>query len=451
MIVAAVLAAASACLAPSALGAPPSGSGAGQGAGPLVEFGRVGNTPRRARRHWTPQRLREAEPLAVLDARAGAGASTAATAVAAGPGAASASSSQASGSGTPTSIPAVRPRSSTAASSYTSFPNSANGALFGAYVKGVRLEEYRCSASVIASPGGDLLLTAGHCVIDPESGVVARWLTFVPGYHDGREPLGEWAATEYGVPAAWSETAGTKSVDESGDLAILRMQPRESDGASLQSITGALGIAFNQPRNQLYTQFGYPAKYPYNGEALYEEVAEYVGADKTFTPATVGVGSDFTQGSSGGPWTTGGGSPVALSVTAYSYGAHTGQLFGPYFGAAAKSLYRRASAEASSEGAGNVSIRLKAVQRDKRAGTARLQVTMPAGGKVALRGGDVVGADVHTARAKTVPLKLRVNGSKLKTLRRTGSVSATVTLTYRNEKNVGNRLRRSVTLVESGG
>jgi hypothetical protein len=443
LIVTAVVTAVLCCLAPPALGAPPSGPGVGP-RGSLTSFGKLTKAPQRSRHHWTPQRLREAEPLAVLDAGAGGAVAEPGGATAASAGATATSSAR------PVRVPAVRPRSSSAASAYTSFPASANGALFGAFVKGIRVEEYRCSASVIPSAAGNVVLTAGHCVVDPESGAIARWLVFVPGYHEGKVPLGEWAATEYGVPAAWTETAGTKNVDESGDLAMLRMQARESDGASLQSVTGALGIAFGQPRNQLYTQFGYPAKYPYNGEALFEEVAEYIGADKSFSPATVGVASDFTQGSSGGPWTTGGAAPVALSVTAYAYGTHSGELFGPYFGATAKSLYRRATEDPEGEGSGDVSLRLKSIQHEDKAGTARLHLALPAAGKVSLRGGGVVSADVHAGRAKGIAMKLRAGGSKLQTLRRTGSVSVTVTLNYRNDRNVGNRLRRTVKLVDSG-
>jgi V8-like Glu-specific endopeptidase len=446
LIVVAVAAAALCCPVSPALGVPSSAGGAGQQGSSLASFGRLGAAPQRARRHWTAERLRGAEPLAVLDAGAGGGA--AAGAGAEGEAAAAGGASAAASAST---VPAVRPRSSTAVSGYTSFPHSANGALFGVYVKGLRTEEYRCSASAIASSAGNLVLTAGHCVVDPESGAVARYLVFVPGYHEGNEPLGVWAVTEYGVPAAWSQTAGTSQVDESGDMAILRVQARESDGASLQSVTGALGIAFNQPRSQLYTQFGYPAKYPYNGERLYEEVAEYVGVDNSFTPSTVGVDSDFTPGSSGGPWTTGGGAPVALSVTAYAYGTHSGQLFGPYFGAAVKSLYQRAAEDPAADGSGNVSIRLKSVAHQDGAGTAKLRVALPAGGKLALRGGSIVATDVHAGRAKTLTVLLRASGSKLRTLRRDGSVSVTATLTYRNEENVGNRLRRTVKLVDSGG
>ncbi len=441
MCLAAVAAAALACFAPPALGAAPTAAG----------FGRLGATPQRVRRHWTPARLGQAEPLAILDAGSPAAAADPAG-EAAGARAGTPSARAATVPAAPGYVPAARPRENpaSAASAYGRFPASANGALFGVFVRGLREEAYRCSASSVASGAGNLVLTAAHCVVDPKTGTVASWLVFIPAYHEGVEPFGEWAATEYGVTTAWAETAGTSSVSEGGDVAILRMQSRESDGASLQSVVGALGIAFNQPRNQVYTQFGYPAKAPYNGERLFEEVAEYEGADKSVTPATVGVSSDFTQGSSGGPWTTGGAKPVALSLTAYAYGTHSGLLFGPYFGAAAKSLYRRASDESSSEGSGNVSIRLGAIQRDDRAGTARLRVTLPAAGRVALRGGSLVAADVHTGRAKTLSLTLRANGSKLRTLRRTGSVSVTVTLTYRDEQNVGNRLRRTVKLVESG-
>ncbi len=44
-----------------------------------------------------------------------------------------------------------------------------------------------CTASVVHSEAGDLVLTAAHCVRDG--------MTFAPGYHDGVTPFGMWTVT----------------------------------------------------------------------------------------------------------------------------------------------------------------------------------------------------------------------------------------------------------------
>ena len=46
---------------------------------------------------------------------------------------------------------------------------------------------HTCTASVIASRTGDLVITAAHCL----SGTGAGW-RFAPGYDNGAEPYGSW-------------------------------------------------------------------------------------------------------------------------------------------------------------------------------------------------------------------------------------------------------------------
>jgi len=144
----------------------------------------------------------------------------------------------------------------------TLFPNRANGKVYGIYEihKGLKIEveEYECSGSVIDSAGGDVVLTAGHCVIDPETGTVAREVVFVPGYREGTTPYRQWAATSYATTEEWADTAGSRDPDEAGDLAML-VPADDSEGRSVETMVGALGIAFDQARNQTYTQYGYPA------------------------------------------------------------------------------------------------------------------------------------------------------------------------------------------------
>ena len=56
---------------------------------------------------------------------------------------------------------------------------------------------HTCTASVVASSVGNLLITATHCIAGDAAGY-----TFAPGYHDGVEPYGSWTvAGAYAAPA----------------------------------------------------------------------------------------------------------------------------------------------------------------------------------------------------------------------------------------------------------
>jgi hypothetical protein len=61
------------------------------------------------------------------------------------------------------------------------------GALFGLTARGT-LGSHFCTATVVDSPRGDVVVTAAHCV----SGWKAGSLAFVPGYRDGAAPRGIW-------------------------------------------------------------------------------------------------------------------------------------------------------------------------------------------------------------------------------------------------------------------
>jgi carbon monoxide dehydrogenase subunit G len=301
---------------------------------------------------WTQERLESAEPLPVVTLPE-PGATEASNPTEA-PAEESAPLGEASGRARTSAVEGIE----VAASESTVFPNSANGKLFGTFetrIPGTHefsVKEYVCSASVVkmaqtpkealeGTVPGNVVVTAGHCAIDPETGTVTSTkLIFIPGYRNGTAPYGVWHAESFVTTETWKKTAvaGTRS-NEGGDVAFILLK-----GESVEKAVGSLGIAFDQACNQTYTQFGYPAEPPYGGELLYSHTAPYVGADTPsgFTPVPMKIASDFTRGSSGGPWAVGVGGatpPTVLSVTAYGYENQPGYLFGPYFGEATKKAY----------------------------------------------------------------------------------------------------------------
>lgn len=243
------------------------------------------------------------------------------------------------------------------------FPNDANGKLFGEFriplnSQEIQIKKYMCSASVVPSRRGNVILTAAHCVIDPATGTVAteHSVVFIPGYRNGVAPYGAWEAVSYKSTESWEKAArGGPQPNEGGDLALLTLEANKEsenvhEGENVEKVVGWLGIAFDQACDQTYTQYGYPAESPYpdEGPVLYSYTAAYAGTDSNsaILPRPIKIASDFTRGASGGPWTIGSSSsPTALSVTAYGYENQPGYLYGPYFGEAARKVYERAASK----------------------------------------------------------------------------------------------------------
>lgn len=105
-----------------------------------------------------------------------------------------------------------------------------------------------CTASVVASTPGDVVLTAAHCV----SGRSTSSFVFVPDYHDGKAPYGIWAVTDVVVDGAW-----TSSENPDDDFAFLVVH-RAGSSKAVQDVTGAEQIGIDLPPGQLLTVVGYP-------------------------------------------------------------------------------------------------------------------------------------------------------------------------------------------------
>src|SRR5579859_7830432 len=67
------------------------------------------------------------------------------------------------------------------------------GALF-ATTRGGGLGRHFCTASVVHSPRGDVLITAAHCV--PPRAARGGQIAFVPGYSGGRAPYEIWTVVK---------------------------------------------------------------------------------------------------------------------------------------------------------------------------------------------------------------------------------------------------------------
>ena len=182
----------------------------------------------------------------------------------------------------------------------TFYPHSTLGKLF--FSDGIF--NYVCSGAAVVCNGLNLVMTAGHCCA---AGDGATWyddFLFVPACFGancntnapGTAPFGVWDWESVTVPTAWFSSG-----DLARDVCFLKTAPNGSL-QELQSVTGSLGFAWNQPQPIHYTTTGWPAAPPFGGGNLVFELGSTADLDGSESPNTVGVGSSLTGGSSGGGW-----------------------------------------------------------------------------------------------------------------------------------------------------
>jgi len=295
-----------------ALAAPASADSQGLAVHSLAE------SPKEIRAHWTPARMRAAEPVAP-------------------PASPSAASTDA-----PAQTAAIPPDQETNPALDVLYPQRVHGRLF------FELDGPKtCSATVVSSQDEDLIVTAGHCVAIPgeQSGgagiIFAQSVLFRPAYRNGAEPFGTFAGTRVAAPAPWAQSG-----DISFDFGAIELAP--SAFGKVEELLGARGIAFNRKprsfRNDIFEIYGYPAmpEPDYDGERMILCVSHFQGFEP-FTSAPVIGPCHQQQGSSGAGWVRNG---RVESVTSH---AHAGcpspvgcsLVSGSYFGDAEFDVYRK--------------------------------------------------------------------------------------------------------------
>ena len=122
------------------------------------------------------------------------------------------------------------------------------GALFEHNASG----NHFCTASVVASPGKDLLITAAHCINGGRgSSGYSSDIVFIPGYRDGQEPHGVWTVARLLVAPQWA-----KFSDPDYDVGFVVLQP--PDGQTSQDLLGANKLAIDSGYRYLVHVTGYP-------------------------------------------------------------------------------------------------------------------------------------------------------------------------------------------------
>ena len=227
-------------------------------------------------------------------------------------------------------IPA--PANATLSASVTASPfagTPAVGALFT--ISNGRLGTHFCTASVVHSPEGNLILTAAHCLAG-YSDTSPSSIAFVPRYEDGASPEGIWLVTRIFVDQAWATAA-----DPDDDFAFLTVaQPGSS--TPIEYVTGAEQLGTGEATAAVTRVVGYP-------DSLAQPI---VCQNRTSMFSTTQMQFDcdgFTMGTSGSPFLidpggAGDGATVVGVIGGYQQGGDSPNVsYAAALGANAQALY----------------------------------------------------------------------------------------------------------------
>jgi V8-like Glu-specific endopeptidase len=204
------------------------------------------------------------------------------------------------------------------------------GALFDSAASG----KHFCTASVVASPRGNVLITAAHCIQGSAKGV-----SFAPGFHDGTAPFGRWTVT-----GAYFDPAWIAEQNPTRDFAFLTVAPRRIGGVQteIQTVTGANVLSSKPSSGETVTVPAYPdgqAKVPITCTAK----VYFNGIYPAFNC------NPYIGGTSGSPWlaaTSEGVMVVGLIAGLHQGGCYTYTSYSPPLGSNARAVYERAVAGA---------------------------------------------------------------------------------------------------------
>ncbi|GAA4542657.1 trypsin-like serine peptidase [Amycolatopsis samaneae] len=177
---------------------------------------------------------------------------------------------------------AATPAGSGAKSQLPPVSSPAVGALF---VDGA----HYCTASVVHSEQGDVLLTAAHCIHNGEGGDYISGITFAPGFHNGVAPFGYWDVGNELVAPGWAASS-----DPDLDVGFATAH-QAGNPKTLESVTGANKLATGGAFVQAITLTGYP------DEADVPAVCQNTTSQQDTYQLRVDC-AGFPNGTSGGPW-----------------------------------------------------------------------------------------------------------------------------------------------------
>ena len=214
-----------------------------------------------------------------------------------------------------------------------SYPLSTVGKVFFTNASG---QDFVCSGTAVSSLNQSVVDTAGHCLYWNSDWV--QNVIFCPLYENGRTPYSCWVARDLEVPSDWIHA---KPNDFHHDMGMAIVSPN-SQGL-LTDLVGGAGWAYNQPVNQPFYAYGYPAGYPFDGETRQScesasgKIWQHGGG------SVVSIPCNMTGGSSGGPWfIQSGGNWYLNGHNDFVSSMQPGHMFSPYYDDTWYALYDKA-------------------------------------------------------------------------------------------------------------
>lgn len=216
--------------------------------------------------------------------------------------------------------PSPRPSASApAAGGATAFA----GALFEGDVTG----DHFCTATVVHSPGRNLIVTAGHCLLAGRVG--AGGAIFAPAYADGKAPYGTWKIEEVFEDTHWAD-----DTNDDFDLAFARLAP-DASGRNIEDVTGAAVLDTTGRSGEEVTVTGYPADRKVARTCTSRAIRE-TPTEQRFDCA------DFPGGTSGSAWIAADGKIIGILTGGDTDDVSTSTILNDY----AAKLYARATGAA---------------------------------------------------------------------------------------------------------
>lgn len=214
-----------------------------------------------------------------------------------------------------------------------SYPLSTVGKVFFTNNAGQNLV---CSGTAVVSSNHSVVDTAGHCLY--WNGNWVQNVIFCPLYENGRTPYSCWAARALETPSDWIDARPNDYHHDFG-MAIVSSNSQ----GDLTDLVGGAGWAYNQPVNQLFYAYGYPAGYPFDGQT--RQSCE--GAEGTLwrhgDGTVVSIPCGLTGGSSGGPWfIQSNGNWYLNGHNDFTSSMRHGHMFSPYYDDTWYALYIKA-------------------------------------------------------------------------------------------------------------
>jgi hypothetical protein len=166
---------------------------------------------------------------------------------------------------------------------------------------------FECTATVTTGSASvlNVIWTAGHCVAAGNGSTFYSNFLFCPSYdisQGGPNPaVGCWAGTSWTTTTVWFNN-GASGNGWSRDFAYIKLAHSGTvHNTDVANVTGSVGFAWNQAADQAWQHYGYPGQSPWVDGEIVVTTAEYrysVTSDAN-GPAVNSWGSGQTPGFSG--------------------------------------------------------------------------------------------------------------------------------------------------------